>query len=129
MNKEEIVRLLKEKDDYVSGQELCEYFGVSRTAVWKAIKQLEKDGYQIEAVNNKGYRLTESDDMMSAIEISANIDTKWVARNLVYHKETGSTNLDVKALAEEGKQSCCSILYKNCKSRQLYLSIKLTVTV
>ena len=47
MNKEEIVRLLKEKDDYVSGQELCEYFGVSRTAVWKAIKQLEKDGYQI----------------------------------------------------------------------------------
>ena len=53
MNKEEIVRLLKEKDDYVSGQELCEYFGVSRTAVWKAIKQLEKDGYQIEAVNNK----------------------------------------------------------------------------
>ena len=83
MNKEEIVRLLKEKDDYVSGQELCEYFGVSRTAVWKAIKQLEKDGYQIEAVNNKGYRLTESDDMMSAIEISANIDTKWVARNLV----------------------------------------------
>ena len=103
MNKEEIVRLLKEKDDYVSGQELCEYFGVSRTAVWKAIKQLEKDGYQIEAVNNKGYRLTESDDMMSAIEISANIDTKWVARNLVYHKETGSTNLDVKVLAEEGK--------------------------
>ena len=103
MNKEEIVRLLKEKDDYVSGQELCEYFGISRTAVWKAIKQLEKDGYQIEAVNNKGYRLMESDDMMSAIEISANIDTKWVARNLVYHKETGSTNLDVKALAEEGK--------------------------
>ena len=76
MNKEEIVRLLKEKDDYGSGQELCEYFGVSRTAVWKAIKQLEKDGYQIEAVNNKGYRLTESDDMMSAIEISANIDTE-----------------------------------------------------
>lgn len=103
MKKDEIVRLLKEKGDYVSGQELCGYFGVSRTAVWKAVKQLEKDGYQIEAVNNKGYRLMENDDMMSEIEISAGMDTKWVARKLVYHKETGSTNLDVKALAEAGE--------------------------
>ena len=31
--------------------------------------------------------------------------------------------------AYKRRQSCCSILYKSCKSRQLYLSIKLTVTV
>ena len=42
---------------YVSGQELCEQFGVSRTAVWKAIGQLKKEGYVIEAVQNRGYRL------------------------------------------------------------------------
>ncbi len=53
--KTEVLRMLKEADGYVSGQEICEKFHVSRTAVWKVIKQLETDGYEIEAVRNKGY--------------------------------------------------------------------------
>ena len=52
--KAEILRLLRETDGYVSGQELCNQFGVSRTAVWKAINQLKEAGYEIEAVQNKG---------------------------------------------------------------------------
>ena len=44
--KTEILTLLRETDGYVSGQELCEKFGVSRTAVWKVIKQLEAEGYE-----------------------------------------------------------------------------------
>ena len=55
------MRKLRDAGDYVSGQELCEHYGVSRTAVWKVIKQLEKDGYVIEAQNNKGYRLGEDE--------------------------------------------------------------------
>ena len=47
--KTEILTLLRETDGYVSGQELCEKFGVSRTAVWKAINQLKEAGYEIEA--------------------------------------------------------------------------------
>ena len=57
--KSEILRLLKENDTYISGQQLCEQFQVSRTAIWKVIDQLKKEGYQIEAVRNKGYRLIE----------------------------------------------------------------------
>lgn len=102
MNKEELISLLSKNDTYVSGQELCEHFGVSRTAIWKAIKQLEKEGYLIEAVNNKGYRLRENDEMMSATEISRYMETKIMGQNLIYHQETDSTNLDVKRLAEEG---------------------------
>ena len=42
--KNEILTMLREHcPDYVSGQALCEQFGVSRTAVWKAMKQLEKE--------------------------------------------------------------------------------------
>ena len=55
--KSEILRLLKESDDYISGQQMCDRFHVSRTAVWKAIEQLKKEGYEIEAVRNRGYRL------------------------------------------------------------------------
>ena len=42
--KAEILTILKDTDGYVSGQELCERFGVSRTAVWKAMNQLKKEG-------------------------------------------------------------------------------------
>lgn len=100
--KEEIIRLLAQSEAYVSGQELCERFGVSRTAIWKTIKQLEKEGYHIEAVNNKGYRLIENDDMMSEIEIARYMDTEKMGRQLVFYKKTDSTNLDVKRLAEDG---------------------------
>ena len=51
--KEEILRLLRSADGYISGQELCNRFGVSRTAVWKAINQLKEAGYEIEAQQNK----------------------------------------------------------------------------
>ena len=51
--KEEILRLLRNADGYISGQELCNRFGVSRTAVWKAINQLKEAGYEIEAQQNK----------------------------------------------------------------------------
>ncbi|MDE5893963.1 MAG: helix-turn-helix domain-containing protein, partial [Acetatifactor sp.] len=54
--KAEILTLLRESDDYVSGQELCQRFGVTRSAVWKAVNQLKKEGYEIDALQNRGYR-------------------------------------------------------------------------
>ena len=48
--KAELLSVLRDADDYVSGQDLCEKFGVSRTAVWKGINQLKEAGYEIEAV-------------------------------------------------------------------------------
>jgi BirA family biotin operon repressor/biotin-[acetyl-CoA-carboxylase] ligase len=107
MKTEDILKKLREANGFVSGQELCKYYGVSRTAIWKAIKQLEKDGYAIEAQNNKGYRLVEDNglDIFSKVEIESHLDTEWVGRNLIFHKETGSTNLDAKKLADEGGES------------------------
>ena len=69
--KAEIIRLLKSCDGYLSGQELCEKLNVSRTAVWKVINQLREEGYEIEAVRNKGYRLVESADVMTAAELES----------------------------------------------------------
>ena len=55
--KTEILRMLKSTGDYLSGQQLCEMLGVSRTAVWKAVGELKEEGYVIEAVRNRGYPL------------------------------------------------------------------------
>ena len=55
--KSKILELLKNTDSYISGQKLCENLGVSRTAVWKIINQLKEEGYVIDSVNNKGYKI------------------------------------------------------------------------
>ena len=89
--KSEILRLLKSSETYLSGQQICEQFQVSRTAVWKVMEQLKKEGYQIEAVRNKGYRLVDSPDVMSKAEIESLISTKWAGRHVVYYDETDST--------------------------------------
>ena len=66
--KAELLSVLRDADDYVSGQDLCEKFGVSRTAVWKGINQLKEAGYEIEAVPNKGYKLLSVPDTLSEEE-------------------------------------------------------------
>lgn len=100
--KTEILSLLRDSKESISGQELCERFHVSRTAVWKVIKQLKEEGYAIEAVQNKGYRLVETPDVLSKEELVSSMHTKWAGQSLFYYPETGSTNLDIKQLAETG---------------------------
>lgn len=100
--KTEVLRMLKETDGYLSGQEICERFHVSRTAVWKVIKQLEAEGYSIEAVRNKGYRLGTAGDIVSQSELLSSMSTEWAGRNLLYFDETDSTNTEAKKAAEAG---------------------------
>lgn len=100
--KTEILRLLKTSQDFISGQQLCEQFQVSRTAVWKVIDQLKKEGYEIEAVRNKGYRLIDSSDVLSKAEIESQITTKWAGKKVVYYDETDSTNTRAKELGDAG---------------------------
>ena len=71
--KEKILRRLKQCGGYVSGQELCETFGVSRTAVWKHIKALKEEGYVIDSVSNKGYKLVKSPDILLAEDIKSSL--------------------------------------------------------
>ena len=100
--KAEILALLRESDKFVSGQELCNRFGVSRTAVWKVINQLKKEGYRIEAVQNKGYHMVSSPDLLSKYELESRLDTQWLGKEIVYKEVVGSTNAEVRKLAEDG---------------------------
>ena len=103
--KEEILRLLRSADGYISGQELCNRFGVSRTAVWKTINQLKEAGYEIEAQQNKGYRLMAAPDLMTEAEIKSLMHTDWVAKEVLYFDTIDSTNIKAQELAEKGYQS------------------------
>lgn len=100
--KAEVLRLLRESTDYISGQELCEKFSVSRTAVWKIMKQLKEEGYEIEAVQNRGYRLLTVPDILSKSEIESRLDGGWIGARVYFAEEVDSTNTWGKRLAEEG---------------------------
>ena len=98
--KAEILALLRESDDYISGQELCRRFGVTRSAVWKAVGQLKKKGYEIEAVQNRGYKLVKA-EVYGESELRSRIRTVWAGSELHFYRITGSTNLLAKQAGEE----------------------------
>jgi len=100
--KAEILKMLRRTDGYLSGQQICDTFQVSRTAVWKAINQLKEEGYEIEAVRNKGYRITGCPDILSKEEIVSHMDTRWAGQNVSFYDETDSTNTRAKAAGETG---------------------------
>ena len=100
--KAEILSLLRERGNYVSGQELCEHFGVSRTAVWKAINQLKKEGYCIQAVQNRGYLLVSEDEVFGQNELESRMDTKWAGHPVNFYETINSTNLRAKQDADNG---------------------------
>ena len=103
--KEEILRLLRSADGYISGQELCNRFGVSRTAVWKAINQLKEAGYEIEAQQNKGYKLMAAPDLMTEAEIKSLMHADLVTKEVLYFYTIDATNIKAQELAEKGYPS------------------------
>lgn len=100
MTKQKVLALLKEADGYVSGQQLCDQLAVSRTAVWKAVSQLKKEGYKIEAVQNKGYRLVEDLLKLSEQELDMARKASWAGCKYIYKDVIDSTNLEAARQAD-----------------------------
>lgn len=98
--KQNVIALLEEnRSKVISGQELANQLHVSRAAIWKAIKTLKEEGYNIEATPNKGYVLLENSDVLSkqgiAYYLTEEID-------IFSYKTIDSTNTQMKKLAING---------------------------
>ncbi len=104
MQKNDILRLLRAPGaGFVSGAVLAAALGVSRTAVWKHIRSLERDGYGIEAVPSKGYRLTASPDVIVVDDlVSGRPAGRIIGSRIRYVPETASTNTIAMELAQQG---------------------------
>ena len=94
--------LIQHKDEFVSGQQISEQLGISRTAVWKHIRVLKQRGYVIESYTKKGYCLREAPELLSEQAIEEGLSTKVVGRHIVYRERVDSTNNVAKKLADEG---------------------------
>lgn len=97
--KNEVLHILERyKGNSVSGQELADLSRVSRNAVWKAIKSLKDEGYQIQT-SSKGYSLSLSSDILSAEGIRLYLNEEFKNIPLTVYKTIGSTNTEAKLLA------------------------------
>lgn len=100
--RENVLGLLRNTEDYISGEQMSKEFGVSRSMIWKIIKGLRDEGYVIDSVTNKGYKLVEIPDLVTAEEVRSVLDTKTFGRALYAYEEVDSTNVVAKKKAREG---------------------------
>lgn len=103
--KKDILKILREAgENPVSGQTICEKFGVTRQAVWKNISQLKENGYEIESVSNKGYRLVSEPDILYGPDIESRMSENCICKSVECHQSIDSTNTRAKQLAESGAE-------------------------
>lgn len=101
---EKVYQLLFQSQDYLSGEDLAESLQVSRTSIWKAIQQLEKQGLVIDSLKHRGYRLLEGDLLLP----------DWLAEQvpftISFQANSQSTQLDAKKGIESGHPGNCLYL-------------------
>lgn len=99
--KTEVLKMLKNSDDFISGEKISDEFNMTRAGIWKYINMLKEDGYNIESVPRKGYRLISSPDILTLEEIEEYLSTDYIGRTIYYYDSIDSTNKKAKEIAIE----------------------------
>ena len=103
MTKQIVLKLLREHtEEFLSGEAISRQAGVSRAAVWKAVEQLRQEGYGIESVPNRGYRLTRVTARLRPEELSEQFRDRRIGRELLCFDTIDSTNNELKRRAVSG---------------------------
>ncbi len=94
--------LAANSDSYISGQSISDQLKISRTAVWKQMKVLKEDGYLIEAIPNKGYRIISTPTKLSENTLQWGLNTNWLGKSIEFFEEIDSTQTKANILAQQG---------------------------
>lgn len=109
--KDRVLAVLEEnKGKSVSGSKIARSVGMTRSAVWKAVKALREDGYSICAVTNKGYCLADDNDILNESAINSYLHTEKLGRKIDVFKTIDSTNTFAKSLAQLGAEHGTTVL-------------------
>lgn len=99
--KERVLAALEaNRGNAVSGEALAESLQVSRTSVWKAVRELQKEGYRIGAVQNKGYTLDTDQHVLSECGVRKFLRHRDIP--VIIERELVSTNNTARHRAAEG---------------------------
>ena len=110
--------ILDNEKEFISGEELSKKLGISRTAIWKHIRILRSQGYNIESVNKKGYRLVdEPTDLLNPQNIYRNLKTKFIGKNILHFETIDSTNDYAKKIGNELRDGSVIISEEQTKGK------------
>jgi BirA family biotin operon repressor/biotin-[acetyl-CoA-carboxylase] ligase len=115
-SKKNILALLENRrDEYISGEYIAEQFNISRNAVGKAINEIKKDGYKINAVTNKGYCLCDDNDILSVQGMLPHLSQINTSEKIFVHDILESTNKTAKEKAISGAEHG-TVIIANCQT-------------
>ncbi|MBR1796634.1 MAG: biotin--[Clostridiales bacterium] len=112
--KDHVISRLIRSEDFISGEALSYELHISRAAVNTAVKTLRADGYNIESVTNKGYRLKGRPDQLTLGQIMADLPNGRCDTVHVLSK-VDSTNKYLKELAFDGAPSG-TVVISDCQT-------------
>lgn len=98
--KQLLLEKLESAEGFVSGNELADCLGVTRASVWKYIKALKSDGYQVEAITNRGYRLSPLNDVITVGGVKKALGEDAEKFEIEVLQSCSSTNQVLKSKAE-----------------------------
>lgn len=97
-----VLEILESSDGPVSGESISNKLGISRSAVWKHVKELKNMGYEISSSQKGGYKLEQKSDRLLPHEIRKKLRTRFIGKKMKYFENTPSTIWVGKKLASEG---------------------------
>lgn len=100
MNKSDLIKILSSENRFFGSEELTNSLNISRQGVWKLINSLKNEGYSIESVKGKGYRLTGLTDEITKAGVLSRLNSdRW---NVSVFDSLDSTNLELLRQASNG---------------------------
>ena len=97
--------MLKNRDDYVSGEDLAGIFSISRAAISKRIEKLRQKGVNIHSVPNRGYKIISMPDFLIEESVSISVPEGQIIGNTIeVFDEIDSTNEQAKKIAKNARE-------------------------
>lgn len=110
-------KLEENRDNFISGEKLAKELDLSRTAIWKAINSLKKEGFPIDSVTKRGYRLDKSSDLLSIPGIRNNLDKEIKDIDIYLYDEIDSTNTQAKRILNDENVKNFTLLISDYQSK------------
>lgn len=109
--KDKVLELLEKNiGDFLSGEQIAEKLDCTRGAVWKAVKTLQEQGYSINAVTNKGYRLDKNTDILTEKGIRKYLSNDTENWGLRVYKTLESTFINAREFANAGEPEGLTVI-------------------
>ena len=97
-----VLEILERSDIPLSGETISNELGITRSAVWKHIKELRAMGYDIISSQKEGYKLRATSNKLLSYEVHKKLKTQFIGKKIRYLENTPSTIWVGKQMCSEG---------------------------